>query len=140
MIVNPARGQLNRENVFPLSPFAPKNFVSQERFGRPVPRQPSHSEYSSGQSRVNRVTRLGPEGVHCRESAGAGSVVLNGARITAASFSGITMRYGIWGMGQFYAPLFSHTHYWYVVVIVVFVVCCCCCFLHINRSGLNYTQ
>ena len=36
MVANSARGQLNRKNVFPLSPFAPENLVSQDRFGRPV--------------------------------------------------------------------------------------------------------
>ena len=33
-----ARGQLNRENYCFLSPFAPENLVSRDRFGRPVPR------------------------------------------------------------------------------------------------------
>ena len=35
---DPARGQLNRENIFSCVPFAPENLVSQDRFGRPVPR------------------------------------------------------------------------------------------------------
>ena len=48
MIVNPARGQLNREfDFFPLSPLAPDNFASRDGFARPVPRQPAHSEHSS---------------------------------------------------------------------------------------------
>ena len=46
-VVNPVRGgQLNRENVSSLSPFAPENLVSQNRFGRPVPHQPAHSSHS----------------------------------------------------------------------------------------------
>ena len=42
MVVNPARGQLNREEIiFALSSFTPENLVSRERFefGRLVPRQ-----------------------------------------------------------------------------------------------------
>ena len=40
---NPARGQLNRESInVSLSPFAPENLVSRDRFGSPVPRQPAH--------------------------------------------------------------------------------------------------
>ena len=33
-VANPARGQLTRENDFSVSPFAPENLVSQERFAR----------------------------------------------------------------------------------------------------------
>ena len=54
MAVNPARGQLNREYiyiyiymyVYSLSPFAPENFFSRDRFGRPVPRQPAHCAHA----------------------------------------------------------------------------------------------
>ena len=41
-VANPAHGQLNRENYFFLSPFAPGNLVSRNGFGSPVPRQPAH--------------------------------------------------------------------------------------------------
>ena len=41
-VINPARGQLNRENGFPLSAFAPENLVSRNGFGSTVPRQPAH--------------------------------------------------------------------------------------------------
>ena len=41
MIANPARGQLNRENI-PLSPYAPDNLVSRDRFSSPVSCQPAH--------------------------------------------------------------------------------------------------
>ena len=43
-VANPARGQLNRENVysFSLSAFAPVNLVSRDGFDSPVPRQPAH--------------------------------------------------------------------------------------------------
>ena len=39
---NLARGQLNRENYFSLSPFPPGSLFSRDRFGSPVPRQPAH--------------------------------------------------------------------------------------------------
>ena len=32
-VANPARGQLNKENYFSLSPFAPENLVSRDEFG-----------------------------------------------------------------------------------------------------------
>ena len=86
-----------------LSPYAPENLVSQDRFGSPVPRQPAHLHTQaesgaylrdssrvprrrpfiylnrrtpSGQSRVYRVTQLRTDGVHCRESASTGPVSL----------------------------------------------------------------
>ena len=117
MVANPARGQLNRENVFfPGSPFAPKNMISRDRSGRPVPRPYAHSPHSkvnqlltrgfstafrdgthtyrqppSIQSRVNRVTQLRTDGVHCQESARTGQVALEVIPVTVAFFSGITM-------------------------------------------------
>ena len=41
IVANPARGQLNRENVshFPVPVRASENLVMRDRFGRPVPRQ-----------------------------------------------------------------------------------------------------
>ena len=49
-VANPARGQLNRENIIPLSPCVPDNLVSRDGFSRPVPRQPAHlhSQAESG--------------------------------------------------------------------------------------------
>ena len=41
-VTNPARGQLNRENNFPLSPCVPEKLVSRDGFSRPVPRRPAH--------------------------------------------------------------------------------------------------
>ena len=35
-VATPARGQLNRENDIPLSPYVPENVVSREGFSRPV--------------------------------------------------------------------------------------------------------
>ena len=87
---------------FPLSPFAPENSVSQNGFGLPAPRQPTHSPQPgsiwclrtrsspsscfprrgpsipstpSGQTRVFQAMQLLTSGVHCRESAGAGPIV-----------------------------------------------------------------
>ena len=45
-VVNPTRGQLNRERSISLSPFASENLVARERLGRPIPRQPAHSSHS----------------------------------------------------------------------------------------------
>ena len=120
---------------FSLSPFAPKNLVSRDGFGRPVPRQPAHSPHSglvwdlltrflpisaaasiclyrqppSGQSRVLSGHPLRTDGVHCRESVGTGPVALKAVSVTSATFSGITMG------TLFCSPLVSHTHSWYVV-------------------------
>ena len=44
---------------------------------------------SSGQSRVYEVTQLRTDGVHCRESAGTGSIVIKVVPVTGAAFSGI---------------------------------------------------
>ena len=103
-VANRARGQLNREKLkISLSTFAPENLVSRDGFGSLVPRQPAHLHTQdesgaylrdssrvprrrpfiylnrhtpSGQSRVYRVTQMRTDGVHCRESAGTGPVVL----------------------------------------------------------------
>ena len=103
-VANFSRGQLNRENEYFLSAFAPENLVSQDGFGNPVLRQPAHLHnhaesgdflrYSSRfprqrplfilnrhtpscQSRVYRFTQLRTKGVYCRKSAGTGPVNLN---------------------------------------------------------------
>ena len=65
-VANPARGQLNREKKISLSPYAPENLISRDGFSR-------------------------TDGVHCRESAGTGPVVLEVVPVTSAAFSGITM-------------------------------------------------
>ena len=47
MVTNPARGQLNREHNFPLSPlFAPEVLVLRVGVSRPVSSQPKHSPHS----------------------------------------------------------------------------------------------
>ena len=64
----------------------------------------------SGNPRVNRVTQLRTDGVHCRKSAGTGPVVLKVVRVTGAAFSGFTV-------DQFSCTsLFPHPlYYWYEV-------------------------
>ena len=63
MVANPARGELNRENTFSLSSFAPENLVSRGRFGRPVPRQPAHLHTQSESSIINHQS-----GAYSRDS------------------------------------------------------------------------
>ena len=46
-VANPARGRLNRESFFFLSPVGPESFVSRDRFCRPVPRHPAHSPHNT---------------------------------------------------------------------------------------------
>ena len=46
---------------------------------------------ASGQSQVYRVKQLRTDGVHRRESAGTGPVVLKVVPVTGAAFSGFTV-------------------------------------------------
>ena len=128
-------------NIY-LSPFAAENLVSRDGFGRPLPRQPAHYPQSgliwcvlteflpfsaaasiclyrhtpSGQSRVYRVTQWRTDGVHSRESAGAGQVVLKVVPVTGAAFAGLTM-------GQLmYASRFPHP----LLIVVPGMECSCC--------------
>ena len=96
-----------------LSPFAPENLVSRDGFGRPVPRQLAllHTKTQSGaysrdssrfpwrrpfiytaiRHRVSpeyRVTQLRTIGVHYRESASTGPVVLKVVPVTGAASAG----------------------------------------------------
>ena len=95
----------------PLSPSAPENLVSQDRFGRhcsfstlrlnlaltpeilPAFHDGVHIYHQppSGQSRVNRVTQLCTDGAHCRESNGTGPVVLKVVSVTGGVFSGFAV-------------------------------------------------
>ena len=88
-----------------LTPFAPENLVSRDGFGSPIPRGPAHlhtqaesGAYLRDSSRVPRrrlrhgvsqslelVYRVRTYGVHCRESAGTGSVVFKVVRLTINS-------------------------------------------------------
>ena len=62
----------------------------------------------SGQSRVYQVTQLRTDGVHYRESAGTGPVVLEVVPVTGAALAGLTM-------DQSMCAFLSRTHYWYDV-------------------------
>ena len=96
---------------FPV-PFAPDNFVSRDRFGLPVPRQPdAHSPRQAGsgaypwvplpppafrqppsvQSRGYPVTHLRTDDVHRQESARTGPVNLKVVPVTGVASSGNTM-------------------------------------------------
>ena len=102
----------------PLSPYAPENSVSRDGFSCPVPHQPAHSAYPgwiwclltgflqisarrpfiylerhtpSGQSCVDRVTQFRTDGVHCRESAVTGPVVLKVVPVRSASILKVTI-------------------------------------------------
>ena len=108
-VANPSCGQLNRDCFSFLSPFAPETWVSQDRFGRPVPRLNLVLAYSRNSSHVPRRRpfiytanrhRASPEFIrlrncvptaYCREAAGAGPVVFKVVPVTGAAFSGITM-------------------------------------------------
>ena len=106
-VANPARGRTGK-TIISLSPFAPENLVSREKFGRPVPRQPVHSPHlkvnlvlpdgihpafrdgvplliwstAIGPVPSCQVTQIRTNGVHCRQAAGAGPVVLNVVPVT----------------------------------------------------------
>ena len=107
-----------RKINIPLSPCAPENLVSRDGFSPPsrinllilqtqagsgtysrdssrVPRRRPFIYLSrhtpSGQSRLNRVTQLRTDGVHCRESAGTGPVVLQVVPVTSAAILQATM-------------------------------------------------
>ena len=60
MVANPARGQLDRKNVFFLTPFAPEESVSRDGFGRFVPRQSAHSESGAYSRKSSRFPRRRP--------------------------------------------------------------------------------
>ena len=70
-VAHPARGQLNRKNEhFPV-PFAPEPLVSRDRFGSPVPRQPTHlhtqAESGAYLRDSSRVPRRRPF-IYCEQS------------------------------------------------------------------------
>ena len=100
--------------IISLSPFAPGNLVSRDRFDRPISREPAHFPHSdwvwcllagflpisaaasiylyhqkpSGQSRVYRVTQLRTDGVQCQESAGSVPVDVKVVPVAGATFAG----------------------------------------------------
>ena len=114
MVANSARGQFNRENEYSMSPFAPENLVARKRV--PPFRPASACSFSmlrldlvltyeippdfrggvhlfiyrhtpSGQYRGYQVMQLRTGGVHCRESASTGPVVLKVVPVTGAALT-----------------------------------------------------
>ena len=113
MIANPARDQLNLENIYiSLSRSRPEMWVREEQV-RPSP--PASARYFPtlklilvlahgispdfqddvyilcrqpplSQSRINRVTHLHTDGVYCREYDGTRPIILEVVRITGAVF------------------------------------------------------
>ena len=95
----------------------------------------------SGQSRVNRVTQLRTDGVHCREFAGTGPVVLKVVQVTGAAILQVTK-------DQLMCASLSHIHCWYeegmliecnklrcILVYRVFCFCVWCPCMAINVVG-----
>ena len=116
-VVNPARGQLYRENGYFPVPVRAREFGLARRV-RPsgpasacsfsilrlnlvlthgfLPISAAASIYlyhhtPSGKSRVYRVTQLRIDGVHCRESAGTEPVVLKVVPVTGVAVAGLTI-------------------------------------------------
>ena len=117
-VANPARGQLKRETIFPC-PRTRLRIWSRETFSAVPSRvsllilhtQAESSAYSRdssrfprrrpficlnrhtplGPSRVYRVTQLRTDGIHCRESASTGPVVLKIVPVTGAAILQVTM-------------------------------------------------
>ena len=133
-VANLARGQLNRENEYSLSAFAPENLVSRHVFGSPVPRQPAHlhtqakpGAYLRDSSRVPRRRPF----VYLKLPYTIGSVPsLSGHAIAyrwrslprvrrhrASKPQGSSERVLPWQvtMDQLICASLSHTHYWYEV-------------------------
>ena len=102
--------QLNRQknDFFPPVPVRSRDSLTiPSRVSPPLPHAFGdgvhlYREPPSGQSQLLRVTQLRTDGVHCRESAGAGPVVPKVVRATGAAFSGIAMEIFLW------ASLFPH--------------------------------
>ena len=69
-----------------------------------------------GQSRVYRVAQLRTNGVHCRDLAGTGPVVLNVVPVTGAVISGITTEQIL------YVSLFSHLLLVQYVIRTVYIL------------------
>ena len=142
-VVNPARGQLNRENNISLSPCVPENLVSRDGFSRPVPRQPAHlhtqAESGAYLRDSSRVPRRRP---FMKPPYAIGSVPsLSGHAIAyrwrslprvrrhrASKPQGSSERVLPWQitMDQLICASLSHTHYWYEVgMLKVPAVYCC---------------
>ena len=104
-VANPARGQLNRgprtclriwsrETGSAVSSRVSLLILHNTHSSRVPRRRPFiylRRCTPSGQSRVYRVTELRTDGVHCRESADTGPVILKGVPVTGAALLQVTM-------------------------------------------------
>ena len=136
MFANPARGQLNRENGFSLSSFAPENLFLPRRFCRPVPRQPAHSPLGlMNLGLTHRIPSAFRDGVHYAVNRyNIGSIPRLSGRANAYRWRSLprvcrpsvsspqgSSSNGCCFFGQastwtnFCAPLFFHAYHWYVV-------------------------
>ena len=133
-VANPAHDQLNRENVFSLSAFAPENLVLRDEFGSPVPRQPAHlhtqAESGAHLRKSSRVSRRRPF-ICLKPPYAIGSVPsLSGHAIAyrwpslprvrlhrASKPQGSSELLLPWQvtMDQLMCTSLSHTHYWHEV-------------------------
>ena len=146
-VANPARGQLNRERTFSLSPFAPENLVSRDGFRRPVPSRPA-SACSFSILRLNLVLTYGipPDFLRRRpfiylkrHTASGQSQVYRVAQLRtdgvhcreSAGTGPVNLKaVPVAGavilqvtMDQLICTSLSHTHYWYEVGILKVSVC-----------------
>ena len=154
-VADPARGQLNRENI-PLSPCVPENLVSRDGFSRPVPRQPGHlhtqaetGAYSRDSSRVprRRPFMKPPNAIGSVPSLSGHANAYRWRslprvrRHRASKPQGSSERMLHWQitMDQLIFASLSHTHYWYKVgMLKVPAVCVCVCVfmkLHITAQS-----
>ena len=117
-VVNPARGQLNREKLIFPCPCTRLRVCSRETgsaapsrvrllirhtkaelraYSRDYSRFPRRRPFffnrhtPSGQPRVHWVTQMRTDGAHCRESAGKGPVVLKVVPVTGVAILQVTM-------------------------------------------------
>ena len=142
----PARGQLNREKtgkmIFSLFEFMPKNLVSRDGFGSPVPRQSAHlhtqTESGAYLRDSSRLPRRRPF-IYFKPTYAIGSVPsLSGLAIAyrwrslprvrrhrASKPQGISERVLPWQitMDRSICASLSHTHYWYEVGMLKVPVC-----------------
>ena len=134
-VANPARGQLNREMNVSLSAFVPKNLVSRDGFGSPVPRQPAHlhtqAEFGAYLWNSTRVPRRRPFVIKPPYAIGSVPSLSGHAsayqwrslprvrRHRARKPQGSSKRVLPWQvtMDQLICASLYHTHYWYEVVI-----------------------
>ena len=144
-VANPARGQLNRENKFFISSFAPENLVSRQGFGGPVPRQSTHlhtqAESGAYLRESCRVSRRDPF-IYFKPPYAIGSVPsLLGHEIAyrwrslprvrrhrASKPQGSSERVLPWQvtMDQLICASLSHTNYWYEVGMLKIPASCGC--------------